>query len=49
MLGAVQKKMVVWKTGFWGKDGLGWSYELMLMSILFVILVTNGGGYVLTR
>jgi putative oxidoreductase len=26
MLGAIQKKVFVWKTGFWGKDGLGWSY-----------------------
>ncbi len=25
MLGAIQKKIFVWKTGFWGKDGLGWS------------------------
>jgi putative oxidoreductase len=24
MLGAVQKKISVWKTGFWGKDGPGW-------------------------
>lgn len=28
MLGAIQKKMLVWKTGFWGKDGFGWSYEI---------------------
>lgn len=48
MLGAIQKKAVVWKTGFWGKDGLGWSYELTLISMLLVILFTSGGRFVLT-
>jgi putative oxidoreductase len=49
MLGAIQKKIFVWKTGFWGKDGLGWSYELTLTSILLVILFTDGGRIVLLR
>jgi putative oxidoreductase len=47
MLGAIQKKMVVWKTGFWGKDGPGWSYELTLCSMLLVIVFTDGGRFVL--
>jgi putative oxidoreductase len=47
MLGAIQKKMFVWKTGFWGKDGFGWSYDTMLISMLLVILFTNGGRFVL--
>jgi putative oxidoreductase len=47
MLGAVQKKIFVWKTGFWGKDGLGWNYELILISMLLVILCTNGGRFVI--
>jgi putative oxidoreductase len=46
MLGAIQKKVFVWKTGFWGKDGLGWNYELILVSMLLVILCTNGGRFV---
>jgi putative oxidoreductase len=46
MLGALQKKIFVWKTGFWGKNGFGWSYELMLISMLLVILCTNGGRFV---
>jgi putative oxidoreductase len=46
MLGALQKKMFVWKTGFWGKDGFGWNYELILVSMLIVILCTNGGPFV---
>jgi putative oxidoreductase len=47
MLGAIQKKMFVWETGFWGKDGLGWSYDLTLISMLLVILSTDGGRFVL--
>lgn len=47
MLGAVQKKVFVWKTGFWGKDGFGWNYELMLISMLLVILFTDGGRFVI--
>jgi putative oxidoreductase len=47
MLGAVQKKIFVWKTGFWGKDGPGWYYELTFISMLLVILCTNGGRFVL--
>jgi putative oxidoreductase len=49
MLGAIQKKMMVWKTGFWGKDGLGWNYDLTLVSMLLVILFTDGGSFVLMR
>jgi putative oxidoreductase len=47
MLGALQKKIFVWKTGFWGKDGLGWNYELILISMLLVIVCTGGGRFVL--
>lgn len=46
MLGAIQKKIFVWKTGFWGKNGLGWSYDLTLVSMLLVILFTDGGRFV---
>jgi len=49
MLGAIQKKVVVWKTGFWGKNGLGWYYDLTLISVLLVILFTDGGRFVLLR
>jgi putative oxidoreductase len=43
MAGAIQKKAFVWKTGFWGKDGLGWNYELILASMLLVTLFSCGG------
>jgi len=47
MLGAIWKKIFVWKTGFWGKQGPGWYYESTLISILLVILFTDGGRFVL--
>lgn len=44
MLGAIQKKMFVWRTGFWGKSGTdGWSYDLMLLLMNLVIITTAGG------
>src|SRR6266705_449029 len=46
MLGAIQKKIFVWKTGFWGKGGYGWHYDLMLLVMNLVILVTGGGSLV---
>ncbi len=50
MLGAMQKKMFVWKTGFWGKHGSdGWHYDLMLVVMNLVIITTNGGAYVLWK
>jgi putative oxidoreductase len=47
MLGAIRKKALVWKTGFWGAERPGWSYELMLVSMLSVVLTTGGGRLVL--
>lgn len=49
MLGAIQKKVFVWQTGFWGKDGLGWNYDLLFVVTNLVILFTAGGRYVLLR
>ena len=44
MLGAIQKKMFVWQTGFWGSSGTnGWSYDTMLVVMNLVILTTGGG------
>lgn len=43
MLGAIQKKVFVWKSGFWGERGYGWHYDLMLLLMNFVIVVTGGG------
>ena len=50
MLGAIQKKIFVWHTGFWGKSGTnGWSYDTMLVVMNLVILTTGGGNLSLTK
>jgi putative oxidoreductase len=47
MLGAIQKKIFVWRTGFWGDKASGWHYDLMLVVMCLVVLFTDGGRYVL--
>ena len=47
MLGAIQKKIFLWKTGFWGEQNSGWHYDLMLVVMNLVIVTTGGGRYVL--
>jgi putative oxidoreductase len=47
MLGAIQKKIFVWHIGFWAANG--WNYEVMLVIMNLVILVTAGGRYALLR
>lgn len=49
MLGAIQKKIFVWHTGFWGEKSSGWHYDLMFILINLVIAFTNGGNYVLFK
>ena len=49
MLGAIQKKIFAWHTGFWGKSGTnGWSYDTMLVVMNLVIATTGGGNLTLT-
>ena len=44
MLGAIQKKMFIWHTGFWGSsEANGWSYDTMLVAMNLVIVTTDGG------
>jgi putative oxidoreductase len=49
MLGAIQKKIFVWHTGFWGKKGYGWHYDLMLVVMNLVVAATGGGSWQLGR
>ena len=49
MLGAIQKKIFVWHTGFWGEKASGWHYDLIFVVMSLVIAFTNGGNYVLMR
>ena len=44
MLGAIQKKIFRWHTGFWGKHGTdGWRYDSIMIVMNFVIATTAGG------
>jgi putative oxidoreductase len=47
MLGAIQKKLFVWHTGFWGEQTYGWHYDLLFVAANLVILTTGGGRLVL--
>ena len=49
MLGAIQKKILVWHTGFWGEKASGWHYDLAFLIMCIVVLFTNGGRYVLIQ
>jgi uncharacterized membrane protein YphA (DoxX/SURF4 family) len=46
-LGAIHKKIFVWRIEFWGEKTYGWHYDLMLIVMNLVIIFTNGGPYVL--
>jgi putative oxidoreductase len=47
MLGAIQKKIFVWHTGFWGKSSDGWHYDLLFVVMCLVIATTGGGRFAL--
>lgn len=49
MLGAIYKKMIVWKTGFYAEKGFGWHYDLLLLAGCLVIFATHGGEYIVLR
>ncbi len=48
MLGAIQKKVFVWKSGFWGDQSQGWYYDLLYLTCSLVILTTGGGAITIT-
>jgi putative oxidoreductase len=50
MVAAIQKKIFVWRTGFWGPSGTnGWSYDTMLIVMNLVIVTTEGGNLSLMK
>jgi putative oxidoreductase len=49
MLGAIQKKIFVWHTGFWGEKSSGWHYDLIFVLINLLIAFTDGGRYVFLK
>jgi len=46
-LGAIQKKVFVWHSGFWGDKTYGWHYDLLFIVCNVVILTSGGGRYVI--
>ena len=46
-LGAIQKKIFVWHSGFWGDKTYGWHYDLLLLVCNLVTLTSGGGRFVL--
>jgi putative oxidoreductase len=49
MLGAIQKKIFAWHTGFWGEKSSGWHYDLLFVVMNLVIAFTNGGKLALDK
>jgi putative oxidoreductase len=49
MLAAIQKKIFVWHTGFWGEKSSGWHYDLLFVVMNLVIMFTGGGRWVLMQ
>jgi putative oxidoreductase len=45
MLGAIYKKIVEWKTGFWGEKSIGWHYEVLMITMNLVIVTMGPGKY----
>jgi putative oxidoreductase len=49
MLGAIDRKIRVWKIGFWGGKTYGWHYDLMFVLMNIAIITTNGGRFVIWK
>jgi putative oxidoreductase len=49
MLGAMHRKALVWKSGFWGKGSQGWHYDLIFFAINLLIFATAGGAWTVAR
>jgi len=49
MLGAIEKKIFPWHTGFWGEKTYSWHYDVMFILMNLVIAFTDGGQYVLLK
>lgn len=47
MVGAIYKKALKWKTGFWGEKSMGWHYDLLFVVMNLVIFTTGGGRFAL--
>ena len=45
ILGAIQKKIFSWHTGFWGDKAYGWHYDLLFVLVNLLIAFTDGVHY----
>lgn len=45
MLGAMHKKIFVWKVAFFAEKGTGWEYDLTLFVILASLVIFGAGVY----
>jgi putative oxidoreductase len=46
--GAMQKKIFVWHSGYWGgANGYGWHYDLMLFTMNLVVALVGAGRFAL--
>lgn len=43
MVGAIQKKIFEWHTGFWGEKASRWHSDLMFVVMCLVVISTGGG------
>lgn len=49
MLGAIHRKIFVWKSGFWGEGaGGGWYYDALYLAVNLLLAATDGGAWTLT-
>jgi putative oxidoreductase len=49
MLGAMHRKAFVWHSGFWGKNAMGWHYDLLFFLIALLVFGSNGGQWTIDR
>ncbi|MGH9421845.1 MAG: DoxX family protein [Thermoanaerobaculia bacterium] len=49
MLGAMHRKAFAWHTGFWGKNNMGWHYDLLFFLICLLVFAMNGGIWTIDR
>lgn len=50
MFGAIYKKVIEWKTGFWGgKKSMGWHYEVLFIAMLLVMFTSGGARFTLSK
>jgi putative oxidoreductase len=43
MFGAIYRKVVKWKTGFWVEKASGWRYDSLFVVMNLTILCAGGG------